>query len=439
MAATGTAMGAAGATATRPETFGDLQEQLRQVKRASVSTADSTFPFDHGNYVDFSFNQTFSRNANGDLIGPDGKRVRDGTDIYKCSGFSAKDGDCKNIVEFLMGKTNASGENELKSLIEELIDNKSENKKIFAETLREKVKELHPVLVARVLEYLGFKSRSVYDVTAGRNLNKIESVHEWLKANIQKSQYKFEGTSKITGSDNEILCLYLDFLVQFLNANPSILNKGYDGATNETVGKVELTDYAKQLGIKEPQATTKINYPLVFGRMRQHLLIQRPNMLEINNNGWHRVFNPDMVFRGVQAGGAPVCQKLIRDMHTNGVEAGSALFRKLFNSLINDLRLRGKTLDSTDKANIEKKFDSMKKLEDELIKTLCYYDMARNAMDAFGDTSNQTVTDRQLQQVVDRAQTIMDRQNGQYTNVINYMEKLYNEVAASGNINSEDI
>jgi hypothetical protein len=99
------------------------------------------------------------------------------------------------------------------------------NKNIEAE-----LKNASPLALVRLLQRLGFKSIEIHDSVAKRILNKIQSVESWLES--------VNETLKITDAkdslNKNVLLTYLRKVVFFINANPAILNKNYNGKTLES-------------------------------------------------------------------------------------------------------------------------------------------------------------------------------------------------------------
>jgi hypothetical protein len=97
------------------------------------------------------------------------------------------------------------------------------------------VKEMLPAYAVATLKKFGFVTVKVYDTVAKRNINKIERVNVWLerlgkemvKTDDEKNDFK-----KIMGNTN--LSLYLNLLIEKLDASPHILNEDYNGTSEET-------------------------------------------------------------------------------------------------------------------------------------------------------------------------------------------------------------
>lgn len=78
---------------------------------------------------------------------------------------------------------------------------------------------INPLLVKIILFRFGFKEFSKFDWITQTNLNQVESIDHWMTYSITE---KFDSPviSQSIGLKN-----YLQFLVEYINSNPAILNK----------------------------------------------------------------------------------------------------------------------------------------------------------------------------------------------------------------------
>lgn len=132
--------------------------------------------------------------------------------------------------------------------LEKCIDSAILNKGIFANFARDQVKSIHPKVAQTMLEKFGFVAEQQFDHEYERRLYKYPSVEEWIRNVVAK---KLDNDNVEELRSNSHLTTYLQYLVQHVNANPSILNGStFTGNTDESVGTFTQTDYAKNLGIK---------------------------------------------------------------------------------------------------------------------------------------------------------------------------------------------
>ncbi len=104
--------------------------------------------------------------------------------------------------------------------------------KVAAET----VAQIHPRFALAILKAFGFRRKVCKDKVAGRQLEKMQRVQEWIDKFVDK---KFKDAKTVKEiKNNDKLKHFLDLLAQLVNSNPSILNDGLVVETEEASGTV---------------------------------------------------------------------------------------------------------------------------------------------------------------------------------------------------------
>lgn len=231
------------------------------------------------------------------------------------------------------------------------------------------IKNIHPVVVIRVLEKFGFRVNT--------KTNKVRSVAYWLK---HYAGPHFGNSQILTNviSHNDKLLRFLDLLVHFINFNPGILDPNYvtQGVRATYDIKGEMTEYAKQMGL-EPRKDTKNMF-----RSMEYLKINKNNACgnkkRFNLRSVQNLSNLDFgaflegMYGGnkIQYGGKNyTCQlgHFNHDMYAN--PCGNSMVRLLFEQLIDELTRRNKSISPTDAKAIDSQLKNLEIYERRIYKT----------------------------------------------------------------------
>jgi hypothetical protein len=292
----------------------------------------------------------------------------------------------------------------------------------FYDTAKKEIGQMHPLVALRTLQRFGFRSASQYDSEARMDLQKIESVDHWKNNYLDK---KFPGDAA-TVKGNENLLKYLELIVQYVNANPALINKHYSGSSDESVGKFPQSRYAQTLNLHqrmEPYGPAAgIND---LNRLKIH---QRTGLLGATilrpPFGGPGVYAP-FANAGVMPFGMPIGMMLggyrsAQAYPTNG-------YGKLRN-LIADSTERmshfNKSLDDESKRKIEEKLAHMQKVERELNRTAEYVREYSDLLEAFGDYSSASLNERTLEDLVSRYQRLTDKHSSEERSMLTVLTAL---------------
>lgn len=317
------------------------------------------------------------------------KELRAGQKCYT-TGFQGNDKDCKNFVyECLLSQ-------DPQALQECLARWKSSSQPIF-KLEKEEISQLHPVLALRILQQFGFRKYRVYDEIAGGQLYKVESAKHWVK-NYMHEQFNDEEIKKMFASDDSRRIIqYLDLVSQFVNANPAILNKNYTGSSAEAVGKYDVSDYAKKIGLKSYMPIpSRATAGFEFNRLRGYLQsrpMRVPFQLGVNSVSFPfgNVVVPG-TNSGMLVGGGRTGEYVLRAFTQAGNVLGSKLISHYVNSLIAELKRKGKTLDEKSNKHLQELVTKLEETEHQLIRTIGYMDEYSRLLSTLGDYSDKSVT-----------------------------------------------
>lgn len=250
-----------------------LMHALMRLKKTGVMEpttrlADDTFePADQ--CLDFSGAFQWYRNANGEYV----LRRDDKDEVIDASNPGA-------FRAFLNKHCQASGFNDTTScenfMNHCIKSNRSDGLSICVQylkffnlninLLKAEIKNMHPIVAYQILKRFGFKKRTQFDLSAGANLQKVESVAHWKKRMSHELDKLAEETITSGANSGANLAIddnimqYLALVVSYVNCNPGILNRHYSGLTDEQQGETPLCDFSRKLGIKHRKEPVQFGY-----------------------------------------------------------------------------------------------------------------------------------------------------------------------------------
>lgn len=295
----------------------------------------------------------------------------------------------------------------------------------FYDVAKEDIQEMHPIVALRTLQKYGFRYISKYDDEAKMNLNKVEPVKHWLENYMAKKFPDPEDQRSVQG--NTRLLDYLELIVQYVNANPTLINKHFSGSSEEGAGKFLGTDFSKRLQIKqrvEPgdSAAGLYGINLLQSHMRTGLFgatMYKSPFSVSSNTGLLRSPFGDAIFplgAGLmvprQLGGNGYYGGQLYSKRTKeGIVGGSETLSNLILLNMNKLREHNKDITEADKNKINKKLANMHEVEKELYRNLDYINSYGQLLDAMGDYNSQTLSIDSLRDLTLRHKDLMDKHN----------------------------
>jgi hypothetical protein len=409
----------------------DFKARLRQISQAKP-VVPPAFPQESGEFMNFiNMRRKFVRDASGQLLmkDPDNPNPVNVLDDHYLN--EAMSGQCYNtgvptdqcpkfMFECLLG----DNPNATQICIEQL--KASGN---FIDAAKNDIKNLHPILALRILQQFGFRKYQEYDHVASMPLYKVECVNSWTKHYLAKNVGAEQIKQMISDENSRTLLTYLDLIVQFVNANPAILNKNYTGSSNEAKGLFVPNQFLQSLGFDEKatEREDKSTYVRDIGRLRSHLQYNawwRPSQRMLGYPPFLGSGNYTPGYPMLQGGGGGATCAHVHALRNSGQSLGSDLIRGLLEKVLGEFMARGKKLDATDKQNMMGRIEKIKGLENQLIETLCYIDEYNGLMAAYGDNANQTVSEAELKKLLGRADVILGKQQHYYGNVLDDLTRI---------------
>lgn len=250
----------------------------------------------------------------------------------------------------------------------------------FNDRMPQEVKKMHPLMALGILKKLGFMTEKV-EQHNGTTYEQVEDLNRWAKRYAEQNSTDFY---KFT-VDNINLIKYLNLVVQFVNANPGILNPEYGEAKQNNNVQFKGSAYACQLGIKKRENPLDNQY---------------------YNNCFNRNFKlARIVLRGGAQPAFPfvqVKQRLVSPFGSNFVTPNRHIVAKstagnydyLYNivsTLLAELNHKGKTINSVDKAELEKLITAHKENEQTIGNIINTLEVYNNYIDMFSNYTTETL------------------------------------------------
>lgn len=312
--------------------------------------------------------------------------------------------------------------------------------KDFAASARKEISNMAPVVALNLLKKFGFRTYKIFDMEANNDIMKVEDVSHWLKTYMKKI---FDNDSKAQSAieGNDKILQYLNLVVEFVNANPEILNPNYSGATEEKVGKVKPNTYAEKLGIPmrrdntyKPEFSinlldTSLRSNSIYGAQYRNPFMSPTQQTQTIISQFKSPF-ADLVtpFSNVNIGNAMLLPQSGGGYNGNQFgerfSSGAYVSEALIHNLLEKLRLRNKTLDATYMSKILQKLESMKKTEKSMELNIRYIAEYIKLLDAFGDNKSEILSERNLKDMVNSNYNLQKKHNNEEQSILQILKTL---------------
>ena len=264
------------------------------------------------------------------------------------------------IAECVLDKGNAN----LDKCIEYL------KKEDFPRVLQKEVKNMHPYIAFGTLKKLGFKAVSTTDDsnTNGQQILKVQPYSEWLKW----AKRHINDEQKTSNLEDEVIKTYLIYLVEFINSNPRILNKNYEGPTNESNGE---TNNLKNTACKYDGAR-----PFRKDVGRGNIVIKPQSSIQSNIMTQYQTPPVIMALGGgdiyidSQIGGKTNLKEVVN-------KYGSRLISNMYEKLKRALEIKNKKLSPSFNEKMDRKIKELGTLEQELVKSVHHIEEVTDILD----------------------------------------------------------
>lgn len=309
----------------------------------------------------------------------------------------------------------------------------------FAQSAKQEIKDMTPIVALNFLKRFGFRTYKAQDEEANTTLIKIEKVSSWLKF-YMKTKFTDVTIQKAIENNDKIL-QYLKLVVEFVNANPSILNKNYDGPTEEQVGKIEADPYATKLGIplRRDNYSSSANINMLdtylknksVGTLFKKPLYQHKNL----NEPMQHILMPFMGnMSKIQIGGNfnnVLMKRLVNET------SGAALMESIILNLIAKLKLQHKTLESSYLNKIFQKIKLLKKMEKQMIQNIRYISEYSKLLDVFKNQKSETLSESNLKDIVNSNNNLYKKHSEEEQSMVKIINSINNLTNSEDNNNTK--
>lgn len=441
-----------GAKLVHPNIFFDIdvdkfiRELLSGIAKAEIveptpSCENADFDFITGNhwYLDLTTNSYYRvENIDGKptkvpygLSDPAGINLLKKNNSCASTGVSATGADCRNyIINCIL----ADNKDDFTSC---MLDNKD-----FYKSSVDEIKNTHPLMALETLRKFGFRKHWVYDSIAGTKILKVESLAHWIK-NFLPTKFPAADIQESIRT-NENLLTYLRLLSEYVNSNPGILNKSYQGTTEEKKGLITLPAYPKALNMKlrrdPPVSSPLYDLGLFKKQLELYKYLRRPGFT-MSPYGLNSPFGsniiPGFAMNQFQMGGNLKCDQILKtdQNFTHLVQ----MVKHIFNDLYDQLKSRGKTISHADRDCITTTMENIYKLSHEVQRSICYIDEYNNILESIGDRTSETLSMDKLQEFVNRHGQLLDKSQSEEIKLLSFMEKLQKKLETAEEKTYEDL
>jgi len=257
-----------------------------------------------------------------------------------------------------------------------------------------KIEDLHPLIAVRTLEKFGF------EVNNKNGRREVQNVNDWLN-NVVGAKMGIGVLQKIKKDKlNNNIIKFLDLLVDFVNTNSDILNKG--NVPSQQKQLLPLIPMSSVItGLKQKLQTDK--HMLGFGNYQAFNLPFLPFMAA----------SPDGQSSGVilQGGG-------------DEVQTGARYMKNIFENAFDELKSNNKDIVRTDKQKILKRLDNVINEEDEIMKNLSTIRVFGQLKSAFNGHDSNILSKQNMDKLVDRQKRLEQRKNKQERSLVAILETM---------------
>lgn len=272
---------------------------------------------------------------------------------------------------------------------------------------REEIRNMNPELALETLKAFGFKKKKEYDDVAKRFLYKVIQVELWLQ-NMRKETPVTDLSDPEYKNivDNNNLKKYLNMVVIKVNANPTILNPEYLGASAEQM----------------PGIPTYRPYNNRFRNMGIPLTYKRMNSFQLD--GIRAALEPRFIIRTgmpfrMRGGGDVVEEKAKMGKYAH------ALLYQQYVSLLHALRRHGKTISNADSETISKLLTQLQRTEEKLSNAISYIEKYSNLVNNQPSQNfEETVSLDDMEQILSKQKVYFTRVEKQQTNLVSIMQSI---------------
>ena len=346
-------------------------------------------------------------------------------------------GDC-----FTLGLKDASSMQKCSKMIKDCLTGQEDgvkqcqtymNTDFFRNAGQKEVDKMNPAIALDLLRSFGFAQKTKHNKELGIELVVVDSAREWintLRTHHQASGSSSGGTNKLTSveidtiANQKGLLDYLELVSQKINSSPQILNPGYSGKKpTQNAAAFTGTTFHKY-GMLPKEAVQGRSAPSLSSIVHiQNQVLSQRNLL----SGIYGI--PIVGF--MQSGGSELQAQLAGAYGNIQPIKLSDYADNIFQSFLKRLEAFNKSLDNTDKAEVEKIIKDLKEIEAKLEKANKYTTQYSDMLSAHGDTAGSVIS-------YDHIQKFVDKRNNYFKRSTTAQDKMFSIFEVMANVNNKE-
>ena len=411
----------------------------RSYDRYKTAQTKRTSDFFNVTEVTGSYPETYFRNGTepGKLFTTDanGKKIR----VEKGSPEFMKltqVGDC-----FTLGLQDPGSMQKCSKMIRDCLTGKEEGVRqcqiymksaFFAKAGKDEVEKMNPEIALDLLRSFGFAQKTKTNKELGADLVVVDSAQEWivtLHRDHQASNNSAPG-NKLTSveidkiANEKSLLDYLDLVSQKINSSPQILNPGFSGKKpTQNAAAFTGTTFHK-FGMLPKEAVQGRTAPSLSSIVHiQNQVLSQRNLL----SGIYGI--PIVGF--MQRGGSELQAQLAGAYGNVQPIKLSDYADNIFKSFLGRLTAFNKSLDKSDKDEVEKIIKDLKEIEAKLEKANRYTTEYSDMLSAHGDNAGSVIS-------YDHIQKFVDKRNNYFKRSTTAQDKMFSIFEVMANVNNKE-
>lgn len=288
------------------------------------------------------------------------------------------------------------------------------------------INKAHPLLVLKVLKAFGFREELVYDMATPGGFNgkiwKIQTVNKWKTKYLEK---KFTPAHVKNVMGNKNLLIYLGLLVDYVNANPSLINEGLVQSTGANLQQIQVPEEFSKRGVipcivpsKKNKSSTDWNELTkninnVYGNFYNGLNFKSQLPFGMNNLfPFTQTWGVGNVYRGTTlhgGAGSDGKEEVFIDLKETRPQFTHQVAKQI-HTLLEKLKSLNKPLKKSDTERILQKLTDFSNLETELYNTILMINKYSQLASIFNkDGSREVVSEATIHNYVNRYTPLVDK------------------------------
>jgi len=289
------------------------------------------------------------------------------------------------------------------------------------------VAKMNPTIAFKILQNLKFMGEMKWDNIAHRKLLKVQSFESWCQT-IMSDNSVAQAFKDALKNNKHAIAHYLCLVIDFVNANPAILNKDYVGASDQTSGLPTGADKKDRYGL--------LPYYVFPGRGDFRALAER-----VKAKRSRLQLTGSLQPLTLAVGAYPIAQvggNLAAPLATRRYQmqnCGAKVLSDIYNINLRKLNSQGKDLSQNTKQTIENEIKSLLRTEQKVVDILNFLEkyvriqnVLRSSSMMVGGGDSTLTMDQIVGDVEEKYADLLSRKERRELNLISILETLIGAV-----------